>query len=135
MILRSIITKMESVRRRGVVIDDIADGAGLRCDHVSTKLNVHHEHQERVESFDGWCGLLTCVYVIAHSGYAGVYSEGGPPSDIADRLNASFPNFMSIGISQRTTKIIAELDKYVSFVFNPIRSGDVKKQGRSGWSA
>ncbi|KAF9459685.1 hypothetical protein BDZ94DRAFT_1380914 [Collybia nuda] len=43
--------------------------------------------------------------------FEGVYSEGGPPSDVADRLNASFPNFMSIGVAQRTTKIIAELDK------------------------
>ncbi|KAF5378871.1 hypothetical protein D9615_006928 [Tricholomella constricta] len=43
----------------------------------------------------------------------GVYSEGGPPSDIADRLNASFPHHMGVGLAQRTTKVIAELDKDV----------------------
>ncbi|KAG5651879.1 hypothetical protein H0H81_007073 [Sphagnurus paluster] len=41
----------------------------------------------------------------------GVYSEGGPPTDVADRLSASFPHHMSVGLSQRTAKVIAELDK------------------------
>ncbi|KAK2462191.1 hypothetical protein APHAL10511_005779 [Amanita phalloides] len=42
--------------------------------------------------------------------FAGLYSEDGPPTDIADRLSASFPHFMSIGLGQRSTKRIAELD-------------------------
>jgi len=41
----------------------------------------------------------------------GVYSEGGLPTDIADRFNASFPHHMGIGLSQRSTQRIAELDK------------------------
>ncbi|KAG5640708.1 hypothetical protein DXG03_007477, partial [Asterophora parasitica] len=45
---------------------------------------------------------------------AGVYSEDGPPSDIADRLSASFPHHMGVGLSQRKVKEIAELDKYAS---------------------
>ncbi|KAG6876175.1 hypothetical protein C0993_005129 [Termitomyces sp. T159_Od127] len=41
----------------------------------------------------------------------GIYSEGGLPTDIADRLIASFPHHFNVGIAQRSTKAIAELDK------------------------
>ncbi|KAG6855463.1 hypothetical protein H0H87_002427, partial [Tephrocybe sp. NHM501043] len=41
----------------------------------------------------------------------GVYSEGGLPTEIADRLNASFPHHSNVGLAQRSTKAIAELDK------------------------
>ncbi|KAG5720265.1 Flavin-containing monooxygenase YUCCA3 [Termitomyces sp. T112] len=41
----------------------------------------------------------------------GVYSEGGLPTDIADRVTASFPHHFNVGLSQRSTKAIAELDK------------------------
>ncbi|KAG6839710.1 hypothetical protein C0991_012404 [Blastosporella zonata] len=41
----------------------------------------------------------------------GVYSEGGLPTEIADRLNASFPHHFNVGLAQRSTKAIAELDK------------------------
>ncbi|KAG5641535.1 hypothetical protein DXG03_004810 [Asterophora parasitica] len=41
----------------------------------------------------------------------GLYSEDGPPTDIADRLSASFPIHMGIGLSQRKVKETAELDK------------------------
>jgi len=43
--------------------------------------------------------------------FAGLYSEGGPPTDIADRLSASFPHFMSIELGRRSADRIAELDK------------------------
>ncbi|KAF8651407.1 hypothetical protein AX16_004800 [Volvariella volvacea WC 439] len=43
--------------------------------------------------------------------FRGIYSEGSPPTDIADRLSASLPYFMSIGLAQRRVKKIAELDK------------------------
>ncbi|KAF8960044.1 hypothetical protein BDZ97DRAFT_1835231 [Flammula alnicola] len=39
------------------------------------------------------------------------YSEHGPPTDIADKLNASFPNLFTAGISYRSSKLIAEADK------------------------
>ncbi|EEB94411.1 hypothetical protein MPER_06778, partial [Moniliophthora perniciosa FA553] len=49
--------------------------------------------------------------------FAGLYSEDGPPTNIADRLNASFPNvFMSSGMAQRAVKIIAELDNYLVLI-------------------
>ncbi|KAH9484751.1 Indole-3-pyruvate monooxygenase YUCCA1 [Psilocybe cubensis] len=41
----------------------------------------------------------------------GGYWEGGPPADIVDRVNASFPHHMSTVLNQRQTKRIAELDK------------------------
>ena len=41
----------------------------------------------------------------------GVYSENAIPIDIADRVTASFPNYMSIGIQQRSAAKIADLDK------------------------
>ncbi|PPQ85677.1 hypothetical protein CVT25_002128 [Psilocybe cyanescens] len=41
----------------------------------------------------------------------GGYWEGSPPADITDRMNASFPHHMAVGINQRQAKQIAELDK------------------------
>ncbi|KAF9522146.1 FAD/NAD-binding domain-containing protein [Crepidotus variabilis] len=41
----------------------------------------------------------------------GPYSEDGPPIDVADRLNASFPTSMMAGIAHRTAKAIAEVDR------------------------
>ncbi|KAF8629326.1 hypothetical protein AX15_003509 [Amanita polypyramis BW_CC] len=43
--------------------------------------------------------------------FTGLYSENAPPTDIADRLTASFPHFMGLGLAQRSAKRIAELDK------------------------
>ncbi|KAG6818697.1 hypothetical protein H0H93_002696, partial [Arthromyces matolae] len=41
----------------------------------------------------------------------GAYTEGGLPVDVADRITASFPRHFNIGLAQRSTKAIAELDK------------------------
>jgi cation diffusion facilitator CzcD-associated flavoprotein CzcO len=41
----------------------------------------------------------------------GAYWEDAPPVDVVDRINASFPHHMSIGLKQRETQAIAELDK------------------------
>lgn len=43
--------------------------------------------------------------------FKGLYAEDGPPPDIGDRLNASFPHHMGIGMGQRATSLVAELDK------------------------
>lgn len=40
-----------------------------------------------------------------------LYSENGPPVDVADRINASFPHAVMMGISRRQVKQIAEADK------------------------
>ncbi|KAI0271306.1 FAD/NAD(P)-binding domain-containing protein [Gloeopeniophorella convolvens] len=41
----------------------------------------------------------------------GLYHEGGPSPDVADRVNASFPNFLQKPIHQRLVRDIAEKDK------------------------
>ncbi|KAI6105040.1 FAD/NAD(P)-binding domain-containing protein [Pisolithus croceorrhizus] len=41
----------------------------------------------------------------------GLYVENGPPTDIADRINASFPNFFLKLMHQRMVKDLAEADK------------------------
>jgi len=43
----------------------------------------------------------------------GVYSEGSPPTDVADRLMASIPQYMGVGLAQRAAKTISGLDKCV----------------------
>ncbi|KAH7922234.1 FAD/NAD(P)-binding domain-containing protein [Leucogyrophana mollusca] len=37
--------------------------------------------------------------------------EGGPPTDVADRMGASFPRHLAIPLAQRLTRAIAEADK------------------------
>lgn len=41
------------------------------------------------------------------------YSENGPPVDVGDRLNASFPNYFAKLLHQRLVHVIAEKDKCV----------------------
>ena len=43
----------------------------------------------------------------------GLYFEGGPPPDVADRINASFPNYLQKPIHQRIVADIANDDKSV----------------------
>ncbi|KAJ3492576.1 hypothetical protein NLJ89_g11205 [Agrocybe chaxingu] len=43
--------------------------------------------------------------------FKGLYSEDGPPVDLADRIVASFPHHMGVGLNQRGTRHIADLDK------------------------
>jgi hypothetical protein len=47
----------------------------------------------------------------------GLYYEGGPPPDVADRLNASFPNYLQKPIHQRMVVDIANDDKSVVWLF------------------
>jgi hypothetical protein len=43
----------------------------------------------------------------------GLYYEGGPPPDVADRINASFPNYLQKPLHQRIVVDIAEKDRFV----------------------
>ncbi|KAF9270756.1 FAD/NAD(P)-binding domain-containing protein [Marasmius fiardii PR-910] len=46
--------------------------------------------------------------------FEGLYTEDAPPVDLADRLNASFPNaLLHSGLAQRQCQAIAELDKEI----------------------
>ncbi|THU96538.1 hypothetical protein K435DRAFT_892463 [Dendrothele bispora CBS 962.96] len=50
--------------------------------------------------------------IASHNPGSCLYTEDGPPTDVADRTSASFPdNFMRNGISQRQTEAIAERDR------------------------
>ncbi|KAJ3506969.1 hypothetical protein NLJ89_g6569 [Agrocybe chaxingu] len=40
-----------------------------------------------------------------------LYSEHGPSTELADKINASFPNLFMAGMAHRVTKLIAEADK------------------------
>jgi hypothetical protein len=42
---------------------------------------------------------------------SGLYEENGPAIDIADKINASFPNLMMAGLGYRGAKLVAEADK------------------------
>ncbi|KAF9237574.1 FAD/NAD(P)-binding domain-containing protein [Melanogaster broomeanus] len=42
-----------------------------------------------------------------------LFWDGGPPTDIADRINGSFPNYLAALVQQRVTKAIAEADKEI----------------------
>lgn len=43
----------------------------------------------------------------------GLYSENSPPTNVSDRLNASFPNRLMEFLAPRMTLDVAEADKYV----------------------
>jgi len=44
---------------------------------------------------------------------AGLYAEDGPPTDVADMINASFPNLLMAGLGYRSAKLVAEVDKEI----------------------
>ena len=66
--------------------------------------------------FAGWFSSASHFYLFMFCP-SGLYSEDGPPTDIADRLGASFPHFMSIELGRRSAEQIAELDKFVKCVY------------------
>ncbi|KAF9007493.1 hypothetical protein BDQ17DRAFT_218727 [Cyathus striatus] len=43
--------------------------------------------------------------------FEGLYDESGPSTEIADIINASFPNMLNVGMAYRSAKRIAEADK------------------------
>jgi len=55
------------------------------------------------------------VYVMSTEhgipGFLSAYVEGGPPTDIADRLTASVPFFLAVSLSRQTVREVAEADK------------------------
>ena len=92
-----------------------------RCDNVPTWVDIYHVRIKWVQgphgrsvhfSYFNWETTSYLPFDNSHSmASIGIYSEHAIPVDIADRFNASFPYHMSIGLSQRSTAKIAELDK------------------------
>ncbi|KAG6872067.1 hypothetical protein C0995_013411 [Termitomyces sp. Mi166 len=65
-------------------------------------------HSSRHKSAEDHLGKKVVVIGACTSG---VYSEDGLPTDIADRVTASFPHHFNVGLAQRSTKAVADLDK------------------------
>lgn len=42
---------------------------------------------------------------------SGLFDETGPPTAVADRISASFPNLLNLGIYYRVTSAVEEMDK------------------------
>ena len=91
-----------------------------RCHNVPTWIDLYHDHIEWIQGPHGrsihfsYFNRVTTYLPFDNPHYIttiGIYSEHAIPVDIADRFNASFPFHMSIGLSQRSTAKIAELDK------------------------
>ena len=93
-----------------------------RCDNVPTWVDICHVRIKWVQGPHGRSVLFFLLQLGNTTSYLpfgkshsmtsiGIYSEHAIPVDIADRFNASFPYHMSIGLSQRSTAKIAELDK------------------------
>ena len=91
-----------------------------RRDDVPAQLNVHNDHQERMggplQRHVSSVPSLSSFFPLIKLFQPGLYAEDAPPADIADRLAASYPHHMGVGIGQRATKYIAELDKRVSLL-------------------
>ncbi|KAJ7456075.1 hypothetical protein FB451DRAFT_1512395 [Mycena latifolia] len=73
-------------------------------DHAGKKVIVVEHALPRSSTYvmttkNGWKHIM-----------GGSYWEGGPPVEIADRVNTSFPHVMSIGLNQRLALKIAEDD-------------------------
>ena len=67
-------------------------------------------------------------------GRADLWWEGGLPTDVADRVDASMPNWITEELAKRHTARIAEVDKcvlsFLSFVRSVAGSGGRGCQGR-----
>ena len=63
---------------------------------------------------DKYMSLLSIIQAAERTTSIGLYSasENSPSTEISDRLFASMPRYMNIGLIRRNTKLIAELDKY-----------------------
>ncbi|KAJ7292438.1 hypothetical protein C8J57DRAFT_1265861 [Mycena rebaudengoi] len=71
------------------------------CYEHAVDVTIHQRSSTYVMSQkNGWNRMLRPLYW-----------EGGPPTEIADRFNASFPHLMGIELNRRMVQVIAEDDK------------------------
>lgn len=66
---------------------------GMRITVAGERLQVHFV----------FSGILTA--------FPGLFEESGPPTAVADRISASFPNLLNVGLHYRNTSVIEEVDK------------------------
>ena len=54
--------------------------------------------------------MAKVMVLVTHLTISDFYSEDGPSTEVGDRLVASYPNLLNIGMSYRLTQKIAEAD-------------------------
>ncbi|KAF8261171.1 hypothetical protein EI94DRAFT_1746631 [Lactarius quietus] len=70
-----------------------------------------HDHGVDVTMFQRSSTYIMSVKHGVTAVFGGLYYEGGPPADVADRINASFPNYLQKPLHQRIVVDIAEKDR------------------------
>ncbi|KAF8261173.1 FAD/NAD(P)-binding domain-containing protein [Lactarius quietus] len=70
-----------------------------------------HDHGVDVTMFQRSSTYVMSVKHGVTAVLGGLYYEGGPPADVADRINASFPNYLQKPLHQRIVVDIAEKDR------------------------
>ena len=61
--------------------------------------------------------VCVCVFLFVFGRHPDLWWEGGLPTDVADRVDASMPNWITEELAKRHTARIAEVDKYVYVYF------------------
>jgi hypothetical protein len=98
-----------------VICPLLPNNHGIRCTDVTMVQRgptlVMSEKQGPPRLFGG----QSCIYPAKQDAelviYPALYSEGAPPTDIADRINASLPTKVVTFLHQRVTASIAEADR------------------------
>lgn len=86
----------------------------LRRYNLSKELVLHHVEQVwDAHSLARFVYNLHALSMLFHLCHAGVYWQEPLPTDIADRVNASFPNNLLRLLHRRVANEIAEADKYI----------------------
>ncbi|EJD00098.1 FAD/NAD-binding domain-containing protein [Fomitiporia mediterranea MF3/22] len=96
-------TAKDHVGKKVVIIGSCTSAHDVAFDHCQHGIDVtmYQRSSTYIMSTEKGVPILFAV---------GMYCEGGPPTDLVDRMGASVPWKMLIPIQQRLTKIIAEQD-------------------------
>ncbi|KAH8999821.1 FAD/NAD-P-binding domain-containing protein [Lactarius hatsudake] len=70
-----------------------------------------HDHGVDVTMFQRSSTYVMSVKHGVTGVFGGLFFEGGPPADVGDRINASFPNYLQKPLHQRIVVDIAEKDR------------------------
>jgi len=95
-------TAQNNIGKKVVVIGSCTSGHDICSDHVDHGVDVTMFQRSPtyvMSTKEGWPRLMA------------LYSENGPPTDIADRIDASFPNPFLKMLHPRAVKEIADADR------------------------
>ena len=115
MTLRKICTIMVSVKRidffQGVSVAHYIQRK-CRCHNASEEHDVRYVDKGRSDTVLRRLVVFFPYSIqVSHSKSGLYWGENVPPTDIADRISASFPFKFLMGLSQRRTREISEADK------------------------